>query len=167
MIETDARLSGIECRILQANKRPVQLVLGSIKAGPNRIKLASRLARSMADNPSVAQLGKRKVEDWEALSNPVLVAAPMRPVSGKNSRKQRRIKEAIESPQRFMGALRELCKSDDETRLKNFPTLCDIPFATNLKSSGGMKRSKSVLQLISKIWKREILGTLKCCMMRW
>lgn len=143
MIEADTAISGIECRILQANKRPVPLVLGSINAGPVRIKLAPGLARSMADSPSVAQLGKRKGEDWEALSNPVLVAAPMGPVSGKNSRQQRRIKEAIESPQRFMGVLRELCESDDETRLKNFLTHCDIPFAPNLKSFGGLKKSKS------------------------
>lgn len=142
-IEADAAPSGIECRILQANKRPVSLVLGSIKAGSVRLKLAPGLARSMADAPSVAQLGTRKGEDWEALSNPVLVAAPMGPISGKNSRQQRRIKEAIESPQRFMGVLRELCESDDETRLKNFLTHCDIPFAPHLKSSGGLRKSNS------------------------
>lgn len=142
-IEADDAPSGIECRILQANRRAVLIALGSIKGGQIHIKLAQGLARAMADAPSVAQLGKRQGDDWEALSNPVLVAAPMGPESGRNSRQHRRIKEAIESPQRFMGVLRELCESDDETRLKNFLTHCDIPFTPSLKSFGGLGRSKS------------------------
>lgn len=89
------------------------------------------------------QLGKTCGGDWEAVSNPVLVAAPMGPESGKNSRQHRRVREAIESPQKFMGVLRELCESDDETRLRNFLTHCDIPFESNLKVFGGKRRTKS------------------------
>lgn len=139
IIEAEDVPSGVECRIRQSNKRPVSLGLGPIKAGPIRIKLAPGLARSMADTPSVAQLGKKSGNDWQELSNPVLVAALMGAESGKSSRQNRRIKEAIESPHRFMGILRELCESDDESRLMNFLTHCDIPFTPNLKFFGGMK----------------------------
>jgi hypothetical protein len=97
----------------------------------------------MANAPSVVELGELNGESWEAVSNPLLVVAPMGPESGKNSRQQRRIKEAIENPQKFMGVLRELCESDDEARLKNFLTHCDIPFETNLKAFGGQARGKS------------------------
>lgn len=144
-IDADQFPSGIECRIVQANKRPVSLDIGSIAARPIRIKLAPKLARSMADAPSVAQLGKKSCGDWDVLSNPVLVAALMGQDSGKNSRQNRRLKEAIESPQRFMGVLRELCESDDESRLKNFLTHCDIPFAPIIKSFKGTTMSRSGL----------------------
>ena len=125
---------GLECRISQANMRPALLGMGATMSGGVRIILAPGLARRIADNPSVAQLGRMKGENWVAVSNPVLVAAPMGPESGKNSRQHRRIREAIENPKRFMSVLRELCESDDETRLRNFLTHCDIPFDLVIKS---------------------------------
>jgi len=111
----------------------------------------------MSDTPSVVQLGKRSGDAWEQLSNPVLVAALMGPVSGKNARQNRRIKEAIESPQRFMGVLRELCESDDESRLMNFLTHCDIPLAPNPKSFGGLIKPRSGLGAPPSVFKD--LGT--------
>lgn len=134
---------GVECRISQANVRPVGLAIARTSARPIRIKLAPGMARRIADAPSVAQIGRPEDKVWKAISNPVLVAAPMGPASGKNSRHHRRVKEAIEDPQRFMGVLRELCEGDDETRLRNFLTHCDIPFEANLKAFGGGRRTKT------------------------
>jgi hypothetical protein len=133
----------IQCRISQANVRPVMLKLGANQGFGIRIQLAPDLARRMANAPSVIQLGNTGGDGWEAASNPLLVVASMGPESGKNSRQHRRIKEAIESPKKFMGVLRELCESDDETRLKNFLTHCDIPFEANLRAFGGKTPSKS------------------------
>lgn len=125
MLEVDEIPIGLQCRVCQANSRPVFVTLGT---NGSRIKLAPGLARKMADSPSVVQLGQSYADEWRPASNPMLVISLLGPESGRYSRHHRKLREAIESPQRFMGILRELCESDDETRLRNFLTHCDIPF---------------------------------------
>jgi HKD family nuclease len=133
ILEMEEIPKGLECRVCQANARPVVLILGTSAA---RVKLAPGLAKKMANSPSVVQLGNTLADEWHPVSNPTLVISLLGPESGRNSRQHRRIREAMESPQRFMGILRELCESDDETRLRNFLTHCDIPFDLIARSLG-------------------------------
>jgi len=127
----------VQCRISPRNMRPVTLHLKVVGVGEQKIELAPNLARNMAMASSVVQLGHKTSDGWQALSSPVLVVVPYSDDGGKRSKQHRRLQEAIESPQRFMNILQGLCESDDETRLRNFLTHCDIPIELIMK---GMRK---------------------------
>jgi hypothetical protein len=137
VLDLSVAVNDVQCRISQANVRPVTLNLKGGGEGEQKIELAPVLARKMASTSSVVQLGHKVDDGWQALSSPVLVAAPYGEDGGKKSKQHRRLQEAIENPQRFSSILSELCESDDETRLRNFLTYCDIPIELAMK---GMRK---------------------------
>lgn len=127
-LKSEEELSGLDCRISQANVRDEFVKVGEGKDGRFLIALSPEQKVKILKVPSVVQLGLRDGKEWFPESNPVLVAALQDLDTGRNLRQERRIREAKESPERFMGVLRELCEGDDETRLRLFLTHCDIPF---------------------------------------
>lgn len=122
------------CRIIQAKIRPYTFKLSSQNGEIHRIDLAPELARRMSTKPSVVQLGVKEDDEWKATSNPVLVVARYGDDAARKFKQHRRQQEAIESPERFMSVLSDLCESDDETSLRNFLNYCDIPIEMQVKA---------------------------------
>ena len=81
----------------------------------------------MRDTPALVQHGEISAGNWTPQSNPVLVASLQDIVTGWDVRRERQIREARESPQRFMDVLTVSCSGDDEERLKQVLTYCHIP----------------------------------------
>ena len=123
----DGDVEGLVCRITQGSQR--QIVLNPEPAGLGRLRcrLDEPTCRRLAANPSIAQLGVQVSESWAARSHPVLVANIHDANSGRDLRRERQIREARQSPQRFIDVLNVLARGEDEERLKQFLTYCDIP----------------------------------------
>jgi len=117
----------VSCRITQGNQRPFFLPLEATGTARFRCRLDETAQKRVRTNPSVAELGVKVAETWTPQSLPVLVANLQDIRSGKDVRRERQIREARESPQRFMNVLAVLSSGDDEERLKQFLTYCDIP----------------------------------------
>lgn len=127
-LNSGANLEGLDCRVSQSNVRDEFLRIGEGRESTFIINLKPEQKTKIMKVPSVVQVGLRDGKDWIPESNPVLVAALQDLDTGRNLRQERRIREARESPERFMGVLKELCEGDDETRLRLFLTHCNIPF---------------------------------------
>lgn len=115
------------CRLLQGDHRPFFL---PVETGPNgsiRCRLTEADHKRLRNQPALAQLGVNSRGNWTPHSQPVLVTNIQDIVTGRDIRRERQIREARESPQHFMDVLRVLCSDDDEERLKQFLTYCDIP----------------------------------------
>lgn len=134
VLSSDANSHGLGCRLSQANVVPTVLRIDSFSQGVARLEPPLKWGRRMSESPTVAQLVRLSNETWEPVSNPVLVAALFDPGTGKTARQSRRLREAVESPQRFMGVLRELCEGDNEATLMHFLANCNIPFDVSLRS---------------------------------
>jgi hypothetical protein len=115
------------CRIIQGDNRPFHLVVETTEPGFLRCRLDETNQKRLRAAPALAQLGLNSAGNWTPLSNPVLVTNLQDIVTGRDVRRERQIREARESPQRFMDVLTVLCSGDDEERLKQFLTYCDIP----------------------------------------
>lgn len=118
--------SGV-CRIIQGENRPFFLDVESTTSGCLRCRLDDINQKRLRNVPALAQLGLNSAGNWTSKSNPVLVTNLQDIVTGRDVRRERQIREARESPQRFMEVLTVLCSNDDEERLKQFLTYCDIP----------------------------------------
>ena len=134
LLSFEAEGPGLGCQLSQANLAPIRLPLEGATAGTARLTPPKNWLRRISESSTVAQLVRKGDERWEPVSNPVLVAALFDPESGRDARKSRRLREAVESPQRFMGILRELCEGDDEAALMSFLANCNIPFDLNLRT---------------------------------
>jgi HKD family nuclease len=144
ILSTKAQEPGLSCRLSQANVASTVLPVGASHQFDTRLEPPAKWVRRMSESPTVAQLVRYKGDSWEAVSNPVLVAAIFDPETGKGARQSRRLREAVESPQRFMGVLRELCEGNDEAALKSFLANCNIPFDLTLRSTRqGRQRTAS------------------------
>lgn len=128
-LNSEVDLEGLDCRVSQANVRDEFLKVGGGRENRFTIELSPDQKTKLMKVPSVVQVGLRDGKEWLPESNPVLVAALQDLDTGRNLRQERRIREAKESPERFMGVLKELCEGDDDTRLRLFLTHCDIPFS--------------------------------------
>lgn len=115
------------CCIVQGDHRPFFLAFEPAGAGPLRCRLNEVDQKRLRAAPSVAQLGVLSAGVWAPQSHPVLITNLQDIVTGRDVRRERQIREARESPQRFMDVLTVLCSGDDEERLKQFLTYCDIP----------------------------------------
>lgn len=120
-------LAALNCRIIQGDNRPFHLNVGTTGAGVLRCRLDESNQKRLRTAPALAQLGLHSDGVWTPQSNPVLITNLQDIVSGRDVRRERQIREARESPQRFMDVLAVLCSGDDEERLKQFLTYCDIP----------------------------------------
>lgn len=119
--------SAVGCRIVQGDNRPFHLSVETTGAGLLRCRLDEANQKRLRTAPALAQLGLNLAGSWTPQSNPVLVTNLQDIVTGRDVRRERQIREARESPQRFMDVLTVLCSGDDEERLKQFLTYCDIP----------------------------------------
>lgn len=119
------------CRIVQGDNRPFHLSVETIGVGLLRCRLDEANQKRLRAAPALAQLGLNSAGNWTPQSNPVLVTNLQDIVTGRDVRRERQIREARESPQRFMDVLTVLCSGDDEERLKQFLTYCDIPVNDN------------------------------------
>jgi hypothetical protein len=119
--------SAVGCRIVQGDTRPFHLSVERIELGFLRCRLVETNQKRLRTAPALAQLGLNSAGNWTPQSNPVLVTNLQDIVTGRDVRRERQIREARESPQRFMDVLTVLCSGDDEERLKQFLTYCDIP----------------------------------------
>lgn len=117
----------VACRITQGDNRPFLLGVETYKPGFLRCHLDETNQKRLRASPALAQLGEGSAGNWTSQSNPALVANLQDIISGRDVRRERQIREARESPQRFMDVLTVLCSGDDEERLKQFLTNCDIP----------------------------------------
>jgi hypothetical protein len=119
--------SAVGCRIVQGDNRPFHLIVETTGPGLLRCRLDETNQKRLRTSPALAQLGLNSAGNWTPQSNPVLVTNLQDIVTGRDVRRERQIREARESPQRFMDVLTVLCSGDDEERLKQFLTHCDIP----------------------------------------
>jgi hypothetical protein len=119
--------SAVGCRIVQGDNRPFHLSVETTGEGLLSCRLDEANQKRLRTAPALAQLGLNSAGNWTPQSNPVLVTNLQDIVTGRDVRRERQIREARESPQRFMDVLTVLCSSDDEERLKQFLTYCDIP----------------------------------------
>ena len=117
----------LACRVLQGDHRPFYLPVETGQNDSVRCRLNEVDQRRLRAQPAIAQLGLHSQGNWAARSRPVLITNLQDPVTGRDIRRERQIREARESPQRFMDVLAVLCSNDDEERLKQFLTYCDIP----------------------------------------
>ena len=115
------------CQITQGNTRPFILRLNRSEAGTIHVVLDPAQQKRLHDAPAIAQLGTQSSAHWTPLSNPLLISNLQDFVTGRDLRRERQLREARESPQRFMDVLTALSQGDDEERLKQFLTYCDIP----------------------------------------
>lgn len=122
-----------QCVLLQEGCRPEYLATVAPKAGFLRCELPDRLAKDLRTKPSMVQLGLLQDGKWTPQTNLLLVANLQDLATNQDQRRQRQIKEARESPQRFMEVLTLICSSEDEERLKAFLTYCDIPIDLPVK----------------------------------
>ena len=120
-------VTGLQCSVRQSNTRPFLLPLLKIKDGILSATLGPAEEKKLRSAPSIAELGTGPATNWKAWSNPLLITNLQDIVTGQEVRRQRQIREARESPQRFMDVLTALTQSGDEERLKAFLTYCDIP----------------------------------------
>jgi hypothetical protein len=126
-ISADELPGALSCRVLQGDFRPFSLGVDVTKTGDLRCRLDEINQKRLRATPAVAQLGVLQAGLWTPHSLPVLITNLQDIVTGRDVRRERQIREARESPQRFMDILTVLCSGDDEERLKQFLTYCDIP----------------------------------------
>jgi hypothetical protein len=118
---------GLFCRIIQAEYRPIVIPTEPAGLGRLRCRLDEGLQSKLRKAPAIAQLGTFIAEAWTERSALSLVANIVDSDSGRDLRRERQIKEARQSPQKFISVLNALANGDDEERLKQFLTYCDIP----------------------------------------
>ena len=114
------------CRIVQGNQRPFFLKPEHVGANVLRCRLEEADQKRLRAKPSLAALGVQSAGEWMPQSQPVLATNLQDLVSGRDIRRERQIREARESPQRFMDVLSVLASGDDEERLKKFLSAFDI-----------------------------------------
>jgi hypothetical protein len=119
--------SATGCRVIQGDHRPYYLTVEATESGSLRCRLNESDQKRLRASPALAQLGLHSAGHWTPQSHPVLITNLQDIVTGRDVRRERQIREARESPQRFMDVLTVLCSGDDEERLKQFLTYCDIP----------------------------------------
>lgn len=120
--------SGVGCRLAQGDRSPSYLTLMTTADGSFRCQLTEADHKRLRSAPALLDLGSLAGRNqWKPLSQPILVTNLQDIRTGGDLRRERQIREARESPQRFLNVLNALCSSDDEERLKQFLTYCDIP----------------------------------------
>lgn len=120
--------SGVACRTAQADRSPIYHTLQMTGDGAFRGQLTEADQKRLRSAPALLDLGILAAgNQWKPLSQPILVTNLQDIKTGGDLRRERQIREARESPQRFLNVLNALCSSDDEERLKQFLTYCDIP----------------------------------------
>lgn len=119
--------SATHCSFIQQERLPDYLLLRPLRPGWLQAVMPEPLAKDVRARPTMVQLGSRAGELWAPLGNVVLVANLQDLGTQQDLKRQRQIKEARESPQRFMEVLAIICSSEDDERLKLFLTHCDIP----------------------------------------
>jgi hypothetical protein len=91
-----------------------------------RCQLNEADQKRLRAQPSLAALGVQSAGEWKPQSQLVLTMNLQDLISGRDIRRERQIREARESPQRFMDVLAVLSSGDDEERLKKFLSAFDI-----------------------------------------
>lgn len=121
-------VAGMHCRVAQSDRSALYLRNMRSQEDALYFKLAESDLKRLRAAPGVAQLGVHSgAHEWQAQSNPVLITNLQDVHTGGDLRSARQIREARESPQRFMNVLNLLCSGEDDERLKQFLTYCDIP----------------------------------------
>jgi hypothetical protein len=119
--------NAVSCRVVQGDHRPFYIAVESTGADTLRCRLNESDQKRLRAAPALAQLGLHSAGNWTPQSPLVLITNLQDIVTGRDIRRERQIREARESPQRFMDVLTVLSSGDDEERLKQFLTYCDIP----------------------------------------
>jgi hypothetical protein len=114
------------CRIVQGNQRPIFLRPEADGNKGLRCRLDEADQKRLRAQPSLVALGIQSGGEWKPQSQPVLATNLQDLISGRDVRRERQIREARESPQRFMDVLALLACDDDEERLKKFLSAFDI-----------------------------------------
>lgn len=126
-LDEDSLPVGTSARVSQGNNRPIILRVVAERAAPAGASLDATQERRLREASAIVELGTGTAATWQPASKAVLIANLQDISTGGDVRRQRQIREARESPQRFMDVLTALSRSDDEERLKQFLTYCDIP----------------------------------------
>lgn len=147
--------SATGCRVIQGDHRPYFLTVEATESGSLRCRLNESDQKRLRAAPALAQLGLHSAGHWTSQSHPVLITNLQDIVTGRDVRRERQIREARESPQRFMDVLTVLCNGDDEERLKQFLTHCDIPIDLPVRllrrrtpTSGGASADGEALRIL-------------------
>jgi hypothetical protein len=120
--------AGVCCRIVQSDRVPLHLKVKIMDERSLSCQLSETDRKRLRAAPSLAQLGQLDENgDWKASSHSILVTNLQDVRTGADLRRSRQIREARESPERFISVLNALCRDGDEERLKQFLTYCDIP----------------------------------------
>lgn len=117
----------LQCALLQAECRPEHMPVRLVSPGHFRVSLPEKLRKDLRSKPSLVQLIGGLGQETEPLSNHLLVTNLQDLETNLDLRRQRQIREARESPQRFIEVLNDISLSEDDERLKTFLTYCDIP----------------------------------------
>lgn len=115
------------CRILQGNQRPIILAVSVDGTDRLSCRLDEIILKRLRARPSLVGLGVSSEGKWNPRSEVVLLTNLQDIRTGRDIRRERQIREARESPQKFLDLLAMLAASGDEERLKQFLTYCDIP----------------------------------------
>lgn len=119
--------NGVTCQIVQGNHRPFYLKVEPTAANSLRCRLDDAEQKHLRSHPAMVALGEHPAGKWTPQSGPILETNLQDLVTGRDARRERQIREARESPQRFMDVLKVLANGVDEERLEQFLTYCDIP----------------------------------------
>jgi HKD family nuclease len=126
-LDDDIMPASTIARLSQGNRRPFFLWVNAERTPHVAANLDAAQQRRLREAPAIVELGSGTGTAWRPVSNAVLIANLQDISTGGDVRRQRQIREARESPQRFIEVLMALSRSDDEERLKQFLTYCDIP----------------------------------------
>lgn len=90
-------------------------------------ELSDQEARRCGDGVTVVHVEARLSDASYVRSNQVFLANLQDIETGRGQRRERRIREAMQSAAQFASVLQELLQSSDADQLQNFLTYCDIP----------------------------------------
>lgn len=126
--------------LYQSNQGSFPLDLPSGEDELVRITLPDDALRRLRTRPTIVRLVDSATDT--PLSNPVIIAALLDEAAIQETRSQRKAREAVESPARFMAILHELCVGD-ERRLIDHLSRCDIAIVQNIHLLTTQKDGKS------------------------
>lgn len=118
------------CLLTQTNYGSFPLDIPAGAGEQFRISLTADAARRIHARPTIIRLADPTTDT--PLSNPAIIAALLNEAALLETRSQRRAREAEESPAQFMAILQDLCASEDESRLIDHLSRCDIAIVQDL-----------------------------------
>jgi hypothetical protein len=111
----------------QLGERPIRVAV--VASASNRLlaKLSEDQTRYLRKMSTIVNVHYKDAAGVDRVTNDVLLTNLQEFSTGRSLRQTRQIAEAQENPAKFISLLNELVKAQDEERLKQFLTYCNIP----------------------------------------